>query len=216
MSFTETFNLFYTLTYDGVTYNVEENVTETLINQTPGESEESAGNKYTYIFTVTDSNDTLVGTLTYVLTYNLSGYSSVFTETNATTGVTSTVTVTAKPINGVYTVTIETDNSTYVVTEDSWTNYYDSNGIYSYTTAINSVIETSGQSTETYTITMTFVEGTPVSDKTYTVTNSTDAIVLTLTDTWYINSQGNYTTVEYTATNADGTVNTATYAEIID
>ena len=63
---------------------------------------------------------------------------------------------------------------------------------------------------------MTFVEGTPVSDKTYTVTNSTDAIVLTLTDTWYINSQGNYTTVEYTATNADGTVNTATYAEIID
>jgi hypothetical protein len=184
----DTFTYTYTVTYDDgndtATYNVQE--VKVYENYPTGDLYDS----YTKTYNVYDSNSTLVGTLTDALTYTTNGYTSSVNEENYTTGTVSTANVTAAIINGLNIFTIDTDNSNYVVAEESYT-YTSSDSSYTETYSVTDTDNTS-QNTATYTITVTGNQTNPDIPTTYTVTDSANNVVRTVTDTYFLNSQGNY------------------------
>ena len=166
---------------------------------------------YNVTYKFSDSNGTPVATITDEVNYTLNGYTKAINVENNTTNTSSTANVTAGPINGVYTINIDTDKSNYVVTRGPST-YNPSDFSYSY---ICTVKETNTNAT--YTITVTEIqEGSDYTTR-YTITDSAGDLVRTVTDIPSLGATGNYTIRTFEGTDYNNlTNNTLTISENVD
>jgi hypothetical protein len=199
-----TFNYSYTLTYDDVTYSVQE--VKVYENAEPASDIE---NSYNVTYSVYNSNGALVGTIADALNYTSNGYTKATTVENNTTG--AVINATFTDVNSFYTINIDTDKSNYVVPRGPST-YNPSDFSYSY---ICTVIETN--SAATYTITVTEIQEGSDYTTTYTITDSAGDLVRTVTDIPSLGATGNYTIRTFEGTDYNNlTNNTLTISENVD